>query len=182
MRRLWANTEVAGYIREELGFPGAQEAAMVEKVRVAIATGEASKERWYLLTSLPPHRCSPGEMLRLFRSHWSIEKNLHHVKDRSWDEDRHTLRRPGLGEVFATMVNVSLNTLRLACVWKDGFLPECPCRCEPRPVPSARNRLSHASSDMRPDFAIVLPTIMPGLDQILSVLNHQIELDCRFRR
>ena len=90
---------------------------MVEKVRVAIATGEASKECWYLLTSLPPHRCSPGEMLRLFRSHWSIENNLHHVKDRSWDEDRHTLRRPGLGEVFATLVNVSLNSLRLACVW-----------------------------------------------------------------
>ena len=140
---------------------------MVEKVRVAIATGEASKERWYLLTSLPPHRCSPGEMLRLFRSHWSIEKNLHHVKDRSWDEDRHTLRRPGLGEVFATLVNVSLNTLRLACVWlafglrlacvwKDGLLPECPCRCEPGPVPSARNRLSPGSSDMQPDFAIVL--------------------------
>ena len=56
---------------------------MVEKVRVAIATGEASKERWYLLTSLPPRRCSPGEMLRLFRSHWSIENNLYHVKDRS---------------------------------------------------------------------------------------------------
>ena len=56
-------------------------------------------------------------MLRLFRSHWSIENNLHHVKDRSWDEDRHTLRRPGLGEVFATLVNVSLSTLRLACVW-----------------------------------------------------------------
>ena len=129
---------------------------MVEKVRVAIATGEASKERWYLLTSLPPHRCSPGEMLRLFRSHWSIENNLHHVKDRSWDEDRHTLRRPGLGEVFATLVNVSLNTLRLACVWKDGFLPECPCRCEPRPVPSARDRLSPVSSDTQPDFAIVL--------------------------
>ena len=91
---------------------------MVEKVKVAIATGEASKECWYLLTSLPPRRCSPGEMLRLFRSHWSIENNLHHVKDRSWDEDRHTLRRPGLGEVFATLVNVSLNTLRL-----EGWFP-----------------------------------------------------------
>ena len=139
---------------------------MVEKVRVAIATGEASKECWYLLTSLPPHRCSPGEMLRLFRSHWSIENNLHHVKDRSWDEDRHTLRRPGLGEVFATLVNVSLNTLRLACVWKDGFLPECPCRCEPRPVPSARNRLSPGSSDTQPDFAIVLAAGMSDGDAL----------------
>ena len=67
------------------------------------------------------------------------------------------------GEVFATLVNVSLNTLRLACVWKDGFLPECPCRCEPRPVPSARNRLSPGSSDTQPDFAIVLTLLLEAL-------------------
>ena len=91
---------------------------MVEKVKVAIATGEVSQERWYLLTSLPPGRCSPSEMLRLFRNHWNIENNLHHVKDRSWDEDVHTLRRPGLGEVFATLVNVGLNVLR-----QEGWFP-----------------------------------------------------------
>ena len=129
---------------------------MVEKVRVAIATGEASKERWYLLTSLPPHRCSPGEMLRLFRSHWSIENNLHHVKDRSWDEDRHTLRRPGLREVFATLVNVSLNTLRLACVWLafglrlEGWFPSgmsMPLRaktCAFRPEQTIARLFGHA--------------------------------------
>jgi hypothetical protein len=56
-------------------------------------------------------------LLQLFRNHWSIEWSIensqHQVKDRSWDEDHHLLRRPGLGEVFATLVNVSLNTLRL---------------------------------------------------------------------
>ena len=83
-----------------------------------IATGEVSQERWYLLTSLPPGQGNPGELLRLFRNHWSIENNLHHVKDPSWDEDVHTLRRPGLGEVFATLVNVSLNALRL-----EGWFP-----------------------------------------------------------
>ena len=57
-------------------------------------------------------------MLRLFRDHWSIENSQHHVKDRSWDEDIHTLRRPGLGEVFATLVNVGLNVLRL-----EGWFP-----------------------------------------------------------
>ena len=91
---------------------------MVEKVRVEIATGEASKERWYLLSSPHPGRCGPGELLRLFRNHWSVENSLHHVKDSSWDKDRHTLHRPGLGEVFATLVNVSLNALRL-----DGWFP-----------------------------------------------------------
>ena len=94
---------------------------MVEKVRVAVATGATSKECCYLLTSLPPHQCRPGEILRLFRSHWSIENNLHHVKDRNWDEDRHTLCRPGLGEVFATPVNVSLNTLRLDGWFASGM-------------------------------------------------------------
>lgn len=91
---------------------------MVEKVRVEIATGEVSTERWYLLTSLPPSQGNPGELLRLFRNHWSIENSQHHVKDRSWDEDLHTLRRPGLGEVFATLVNAGLNVLRL-----EGWFP-----------------------------------------------------------
>ena len=74
---------------------------MVEKETLRFTDGEVSRECWYLLTSLTPGRCSPGELLRLFRSHWGVENSLHHVKDRSWDEDRHTLRRPGLGEVFA---------------------------------------------------------------------------------
>ena len=33
-------------------FPGARQGAMVEKETVDIATGEVSRERWYLLTSL----------------------------------------------------------------------------------------------------------------------------------
>ena len=90
----------------------------MEKVKVDIATGEVSQERWYLLSSLPPGRCSPSEMLQLFRNHWSVENSLHHVKDRSWDEDVHTLRRPGLSEVFATLVNTALNALRF-----EGWFP-----------------------------------------------------------
>ena len=70
---------------------------MVEKVRVEIATGEVSKERWYVLTSQPPGQGSPEELLRLFRSHWSIENSHHHVKDRSWDEDRPHLAPSGAG-------------------------------------------------------------------------------------
>ena len=68
---------------------------MVEKESVAIATGEVSRERWYLLSSLSSQQWGPKELLQVFRSHWSVENSLHHVKDRSWDEDVHTLRRPG---------------------------------------------------------------------------------------
>ena len=125
---------------------------MVEKERVNIATGEVGRECWYLLTSLSSRRCGPKELLKLFRQHWSVENSLH-PGDRSWDEDVHTLRRPGLGEVFATLVNTGLNALRL-----DGwFPPGCPCPCEPKAAPSAPSRPSPASMAVPPDFAIVLP-------------------------
>ena len=91
---------------------------MVEKETVDISTGEVSRECWYLLSSLSSRRCAPRELLRVIRNHWGIENSLHHVKDRSWDEDVHTLRRPGLGEVYATLVNTALNALRL-----EGWFP-----------------------------------------------------------
>ena len=91
---------------------------MVEKERVDIATGEVSREHWHLLGSLSAQRCGPKELLRVFRSHWRVENSLHHAKDRSWDEGVHTLRRPGLGEVYATLVNIALSALRL-----EGWFP-----------------------------------------------------------
>ena len=96
-RRIWADAELADYIREELGYPGARQGAMVEKQKVDITTGEVSRELWYLLTSLSSGQCGPRGLLKLFRDHWSIENSQHHVKDRSWDEDIHTLRRPRSG-------------------------------------------------------------------------------------
>ena len=118
-RRIWTDALLADYIRDELGFPGARQGAMVEKETVDIATGEVNRERWYLLTSLGSRQCrTEGNCCRLFRSHWSVENSLHHVKDRSWDEDVHTLRRPGLGEVYAALVNTGLNALRL-----EGWFP-----------------------------------------------------------
>ena len=117
-RRIWTDEALGDYIREELGFPGARQGAMVEKETVDIATGEVSREHWYLLTSLDSRQWGPRDLLRVFRNHWRVENSLHHVKDRSWDEDVHTLRRPGLGEVYATLVNTALNPLRL-----EGWFP-----------------------------------------------------------
>ena len=117
-RRIWTDGELAEYIRDELGFPGSRQGAMVENERVVIATREVGRERWYLLTSLSSRQWAPKELLRVFRNHWRVENSLHHVKDRSWDENVHTLRRPGLGEVYATLVNTALNALRL-----EGWFP-----------------------------------------------------------
>lgn len=39
-RKLWASAELADYVREELGFPGVRQAALVEQSRVAIAPAQ----------------------------------------------------------------------------------------------------------------------------------------------
>ena len=152
-RRIWTDALLADYIRDELGFPGARQGAMVEKETVDIATGEVSRERWYLLTSLGSRQCQPKELLRLFRNHWSVANSLHHVKDRSWDEDVHTLRRPGLSEIFATFVNTGLNALRL-----EGWFPArmtLPLRAKT----CAQHSPSPGSTVELPVFAIVLPLL-----------------------
>ncbi len=78
-----------------------------------------TRECWRLLTSLSSSQCTPKELLQVIRNHWRVGNSLHHVKDRSWDENVHTLRRPGLGEVYASLVNTALNALRL-----EGWFPK----------------------------------------------------------
>ena len=68
---------------------------MLERETVDVAAGEVPREGWYLLTSMSSQQCGPVDLLRLIRNHWSIENSLHHVKDRSLDEDIHTLRLEG---------------------------------------------------------------------------------------
>ena len=58
-RRIWSDAVLADYIRDELGFPGARQGAMLEQESVDLATGEVSRERWYLLTSLGSRQCRP---------------------------------------------------------------------------------------------------------------------------
>lgn len=111
-RRLWVDEEVARYAATELAFPGVQQVARLDKTIRRLDTGEVKTETWYLASYEPRGPLSPAEYLRRVRGHWGIENSLHHVKDRSWGEDKHTLRRPGLGECFSELLNVALSVLR----------------------------------------------------------------------
>ena len=62
MRRIWNDEALAGYILDELGILGARQGVMLEKEGVDISTGEMSRERWYLLTSLSLRRCAPKSL------------------------------------------------------------------------------------------------------------------------
>ena len=55
---------------------------------------------------------TPRQLLQVVRGHWQVENSLHFVKDRWWDEDRHWLRRPGLAERLAALLNSAISFLR----------------------------------------------------------------------
>jgi hypothetical protein len=67
----------------------------------------------YFLSSLDPGKVTPSDLQKLVRDHWQVETSLHFVKDRWWEEDRHYLERPGLGQAWIALTNAALSVLRL---------------------------------------------------------------------
>jgi len=75
--------------------------------------GTTTCEVHYYVSSLDFAKWEPMDVLALVRNHWQVENCLHLIKDRWWDDDKHYLKRPGLGEVWECLLNRSLGMLRL---------------------------------------------------------------------
>jgi predicted transposase YbfD/YdcC len=117
-RRLWLSLSDADYIREELAFPGCRIALRVDRDLIAADGSIVSHDSRYFVTSLDPDRVTAVDLLAHVRNHWQIENNHFFVKDRWWDEDRHSTRRPGLAECLAILNSAALTTLQ--CLYPPG--------------------------------------------------------------
>lgn len=134
-RQLWVDEETAGYVAQELAFAGAQQVARLDKSTRNPTTGKEKKETWYLVSFDPHGPVSAADLLHRARAHWGVENSLHHVEDRSWDEDRHTLRRPGLGVCFSMLLSLALTVLHLSEAFDaDLSLPRRAKQCEAQPL------------------------------------------------
>ena len=72
--------------------------------------GHWQVELHYKITSLSPDQASAPDLLQLSRSHWSIENQLHYVRDVTLGEDRSRIRtNPG---VFARLRSFAFNILK----------------------------------------------------------------------
>lgn len=121
-RRIWCDAATADYARETLGFPGLRLLARVDR-ETRRRDGKAAVETRYFATSLDPSRVTAARLLGMIRGHWEVENSLHYVKDRWWDEDRHTCRRPGLAAGFTTLLTTALTALRATgCAEADGSM------------------------------------------------------------
>ena len=104
---------MVGYVSTEMKSPSVKQIAELHCTREGIATGEISEEVRYFITSLLPEKSPADQILELIRSHWSIENSLHHVLDRSWNEDnQHTSSRTQAMNL-KQLRQMALNMLRL---------------------------------------------------------------------
>jgi predicted transposase YbfD/YdcC len=90
-----------------LDFPHARQAIKITRWRKDTATGKASRQTVYAVTSLASAEATAQDLGRLVRGQWSIEAH-HHVRDVSFGEDAAT-SRTGSGPA-------NLATLRAAVI------------------------------------------------------------------
>ena len=115
---MWLDLDNADYIRQTLGFPNDQIGLRVDRDLIAADGTIISHDSRYFADSSDPNTVRADQLLAAVRQHWHVENGLFFLKDRWWDEDRHVLRRPGLGEDFAKLTSLAATVLR-ACYPPD---------------------------------------------------------------
>ena len=107
-RTLAGSTALVGYSN----WPGLQQALRLERRVIHKRTGRRlRRETAYAITSLRPQRAAPAQLLALWRQHWSIENQLHYVRDVTFDEDRATVRAGHAPQVMAAFRNAAIGLI-----------------------------------------------------------------------
>ncbi|ONH21894.1 ISAs1 family transposase [Pseudofrankia asymbiotica] len=107
-------TVKATEIRAGIGFPHAVQAIQITRHRQPLAGGPAQTETIHAVTSLPTHQASPALLAEIARGHWTVENQLHWVRDVTYDEDRHQTRTGHAPRVMASLRNLAITILRQA--------------------------------------------------------------------
>jgi predicted transposase YbfD/YdcC len=97
-----------------LDWPGLQQVFKLTRTTFHPRTGEFTRSAVYGITSLSPDRASPAQLLTFIRHHWTIENQLHWVRDVIFDEDRSQLRSGSRPHFMALMRNLTLSLLRFS--------------------------------------------------------------------
>lgn len=87
-RKIWITTD----LNEHLNFPSVGQAFMVQRKTTNKKTGKKTQDIAYGITSKPPKRAGPEQVLKDNRGHWTIENSCHYILDWDYDEDRSRIR------------------------------------------------------------------------------------------
>ena len=116
-------------------FPGLKQVSCIRK-KVYRNGYLVSEEHRYQIPSL-----SRKKLLGGIRGHWQIENSLHHVKDRSWHEDKMYSINPEQGWILGKLRNQAPNILRhlskkRRC--RGESLPKLTARLQSQPMETLR--------------------------------------------
>lgn len=67
----------------------------------------------YVITSADHQAAPPATLAAWVKGHWSIENQLHWVRDVTYDEDRSQVRTGHAPRVMATFRNTAISLLRM---------------------------------------------------------------------
>ena len=99
-------------LNDYLDWPGVGQVLRRTRRSVRVKTGEISEHVTHAVTSLGRQRALPQQLEALWRAHWTIENNLHYVRDESMGEDRSTLHSGNAPHAVAALRNAILTLLR----------------------------------------------------------------------
>jgi predicted transposase YbfD/YdcC len=99
-------------VPENVKFPCAAQAFLVERYVVDSATGKTSAVAVLGITSLTPNKADPARLASLVRGHWKIENRLHWVRDVTYGEDASQVRTGAAPRVMASLRNLAISALR----------------------------------------------------------------------
>lgn len=96
--------------RIDENWPGITAICRIERIREL--KDRCTREVIYAITSLPPAKLDPANLLQLARDHWLIENGLFHVRDVTFHEDASRVRTGMAPEVMADLRNTVLTLIR----------------------------------------------------------------------
>jgi predicted transposase YbfD/YdcC len=99
---------------EDVDWPDVQQVVRRECERIVLKSGKRSTEVSYGLVSMPPEEAGAAVIEKLWRGHWTIENQVHHVRDVTFAEDAGHAARGTTAHTLATLRNGLLTLFRHA--------------------------------------------------------------------
>lgn len=99
-------------LNDYLNWPGVAQVLRRTCQRTQLKTGQTTTHVHYAVTSLPRRMVSLAQLELLWRRHWTIENQLHHVRDVSFGEDHCQVHTGSAPQALAAFRNGILALLR----------------------------------------------------------------------
>jgi predicted transposase YbfD/YdcC len=105
-RSIWMSQDLTQY----LDWPGLTHVFKVQRQRSD--KNHNTTETIYGIASLPKQYSSIKNLSKYLRGHWSIENNLHRVKDVSFGEDKSTIKKGKAPQVMSMLRNLVISVFQ----------------------------------------------------------------------